>query len=46
MQTPVSGVRLSLATLFVVSCSVLMLEVALTRVFSFVLWYHMTYLVV
>lgn len=46
MQTPTPGVRLSLATLFVVSCSVLMLEVALTRVFSFVLWYHMTYLVV
>jgi hypothetical protein len=33
-------------TLFVVSCSALMLEVALTRVFSFVLWYHLTYLVV
>ncbi len=38
--------RLSTATLFVVSCSALMLELALTRVFSFILWYHMTYLVV
>lgn len=37
---------LSAATLFVVSCSALMLELALTRVFSFILWYHMTYLVV
>jgi spermine/spermidine synthase len=37
---------LSSATLFILSCSVLILEVALTRVFSFVLWYHLTYLVV
>ena len=38
--------RLSNVTLFAVSCAVLMLEVALTRLFSFVTWYHLTYLVV
>jgi spermidine synthase/MFS family permease len=38
--------RLSSSTLFSVSCAVLILEVALTRLFSFITWYHLTYLVV
>jgi spermidine synthase len=38
--------RLSKLALFAVSCAVLTLEVALTRLFSFITWYHMTYLVV
>ncbi len=32
--------------MFAVSCAVLVLEIALTRVFSLVLWYHLTYLVI
>lgn len=46
MPKPSTDLRLSSVALFLISCSVLMLEVALTRVFSFVLWYHMTYLVI
>ena len=38
--------RLSLATMFAVSCAVLLLEVSLTRIFSLVMWYHLTYLVI
>src|SRR5712692_122948 len=37
---------LSGATMLAVSCAVLILEVSLTRVFSFVMWYHLTYLVI
>lgn len=37
---------LSTAAVFAVSCSVLLLEVTLTRIFSFVMWYHLTYLVI
>ncbi|HEX4516201.1 MAG TPA: hypothetical protein VH054_21790 [Polyangiaceae bacterium] len=37
---------LSLATMFAVSCAVLLLEVSLTRIFSLVMWYHLTYLVI
>ncbi len=40
------SLRLSTATMFAVSCSVLLLEVSLTRIFSFVMWYHLTYLVI
>ena len=32
--------------MFAVSCAALILEVALTRIFSYVLWYHLTYLVI
>jgi hypothetical protein len=32
--------------MFAVSAAMLLLEVALTRIFSFVMWYHLTYLVI
>ncbi|RJQ44681.1 MAG: hypothetical protein C4538_09930 [Nitrospiraceae bacterium] len=33
-------------TVFLVSCSVLMFEIALTRLFSVTLWYHFTFMVI
>ncbi len=46
LDTPLEYPSLSRATLFATGCAVIILEVALTRVFSLVLWYHLTYLVI
>ena len=43
-ERPVAG--LHLAALFLVSCGLLLFEVALTKIFSIILWYHFGFLVI
>lgn len=41
---PVSGLRL--AALLLISCGLLLFEIALTKIFSIILWYHFGFLVI
>jgi hypothetical protein len=45
-STPAFQERCFFAAVFLISASVLMLQIALTRVFSFTLWYHFAYVTI